>query len=237
MNPVSLAMTRETGRREAEMTVASGGTPPSSGAGRPPAGSGPQGEFQGEAPAELAGFLAAASGTGARTGLERWNPPDCGEIDMRIAADGAWLYRGTPIARPALVRLFASILRREDERYVLVTPVEKVGIKVDDVPFLAVEMTRDADSGRLYFRTNLDDAVAVGDDAPFRFEIDAAGGFRPYVKVRGGLWARLTRALVADLLALAEERDVDGRAVVGIASGAAFFPIADSATFFSEDGE
>ncbi|MGV6873322.1 DUF1285 domain-containing protein [Pseudochelatococcus sp. B33] len=222
------------------MTATSpGGTGPHSG--RQPPGQGhPHGEAYGEArsqpPAALAHLLAAASGTGGRAGVERWNPPDCGDIDMRIAADGVWLYQGSPIGRPALVRLFASILRREGERYVLVTPVEKVGIKVDDVPFLAVEMTHDPVSDKLYFRTNLDDAVEAGENAPLRFEIDAAGGFRPYVKVRGDLWARLTRALVPDLLALAREREIDGRSVIGIASGTAFFPIADSADFFDEGG-
>lgn len=187
-------------------------------------------------PAPLANLLAAASGEGARAGLERWNPPDCGDIDMRIADDGVWLYQGTPIGRTALVRLFASILRREGERYVLVTPVEKVGIKVDDVPFLAVEMTHDAASDTLYFRTNLDDAVAAGAGAALRFEIDAAGGFRPYVEARAGLWARLTRALVPDLLALAQEREIDGRTVVGIVSAGVFFPIADAADFYDEGG-
>lgn len=187
------------------------------------------------APGSLASLMASASGAGARAGLETWNPPDCGDIDMRIADDGTWLHEGTTIGRPALVKLFASILRREGDRYVLVTPVEKVGIKVDDVPFLAVEMTHDPASGRLFFRTNVDDVVAAGADAPLRFEVDAAGGFRPYVKVRGELWARLTRALVPDLLALAQERDIDGRTVIGIASGDSFFPVAESADFYRED--
>ncbi|WP_414526171.1 DUF1285 domain-containing protein [Pseudochelatococcus sp. G4_1912] len=188
-----------------------------------------------DTPQGLARLLSAAEGLGAREGVDKWNPPDCGCIDMRIGADGVWIYQGTPIGRPALVRLFASILRREGDRYVLVTPVEKVGIKVDDVPFLAVEMARDSATGQLHFRTNLDDAVVVNKDFPLRFSIDAGGGFRPYVKVRGDLWARLTRALVADLLAQAEERKVDGRSVVGIASGDAFFPIAETAAFYSED--
>ncbi|MGI6245120.1 MAG: DUF1285 domain-containing protein [Pseudochelatococcus sp.] len=187
-----------------------------------------------ETPQGLARLLSAARGAGAREGVERWNPPDCGDIDMRIAADGVWFYQGTPIGRAALVNLFASILRREGERYVLVTPFEKVGIKVDDVPFLAVEMAVDPATGRLHFRTNVDDAVEVGEACPLRFSVDAAGGFRPYVRVRGDLWARLTRALVGDLLALAEERTVDGAAVVGVASGEAFFPIARRADFFDE---
>ena len=183
---------------------------------------------------DLARLLAAAGGLGARQGIAQWNPPDCGDIDMHITADGTWLYQGTPIGRSALVRLFASILRREGERYVLVTPVEKVGIKVDDVPFLAVEMARDSASGRLHFRTNLDDVVEVGEAFPLRFSTDTTGGFRPYVKVRGELWARLTRSLVGDLLALAEERRIGDQTVIGIVSGGAFFPIAEQAIFFDE---
>src|ERR1700731_1500963 len=92
-----------------------------------------------------------------------WNPPFCGDLDMRIASDGTWFYMGTPIGRPALVRLFSTILKREDGKHFLVTPVEKVGIRVDDAPFLAVEMLKDADRrGRrlLRFRTNVDDWVA-----------------------------------------------------------------------------
>lgn len=206
------------------------------GAGQVPAALGQVPAAFGQVPAALANLLSAASGEGARAGLERWDPQDCGDIDMRIAGDGVWLYQGSPIGRPELVRLFASILRREGERYVLVTPVEKVGITVDDVPFLAVEMTHEPLSDQLWFRTNLDDAVVAGPEAPLRFEVDASGGFRPYVLVRGGLWARLTRALVPDLLALAQEREIGGRAVIGVASGAAFFPIADSADFHDEGG-
>src|SRR5258705_7578891 len=96
--------------------------------------------------------------------VESWNPPFCGDIDMRIAADGTWFYQKTPIGRPALVKLFASVLKREGERYFLVTPVEKCGIAVDDVPFLAVEMDIErAAAGRvLHLRTNVDDCVACG---------------------------------------------------------------------------
>src|ERR1700761_8775818 len=92
-----------------------------------------------------------------------WNPPDCGDIDMRIAADGTWFYCGSPIGRGPLVQRFASIMRKEGERYVLVTPVEKVGVKVDDAPFLAVEMTvqHETRAPQLLFRTNVDDLVAV----------------------------------------------------------------------------
>jgi hypothetical protein len=161
--------------------------------------------------------------------LETWNPPDCGDIDMRIGADGTWYYQNTPIGRPALVRLFASVLVREKERYCLVTPVEKCGISVDDVPFLAVEMEigSDADGRVLCFRTNVDDRVVCDRDHPLRFEPEAGtGGLKPYLHVRRGLWARVTRALFHDLVALGEERDINGRTMFGIASGDAFFAMA-----------
>jgi hypothetical protein len=102
--------------------------------------------------------------------VERWNPPFCGDIDMRIAADGTWFYQKTPIGRLPLVKLFASVLKREGDKYFLVTPVEKVGIVVDDAPFLAVEMNASVgDAGRaLQFRTNVDDWVAAGPDHALR---------------------------------------------------------------------
>ena len=159
--------------------------------------------------------------------VERWNPPFCGDIDMRIAADGTWSYMGSPIARPALVRLFASVLRRDPDRYVLVTPVERVGIAVEDVPFLAVDMACDGDGEgrRMAFRTNVDDLVEMGSDHPLRFETDPDGGVKPYILVRGGLWARLTRAIALDLLDLVEERVVDGAAVFGVAAAGLFVPV------------
>ena len=163
--------------------------------------------------------------------VERWNPPFCGDIDMRIAADGVWFYQKTPIGRLALVKLFASVLKKEGDKYFLVTPVEKVGLKVDDVPFLAVEMSagRD-DQGRqmLTFRTNVDDTVTAGAGHALRFEPEVTGGLRPYLHVRRDLWAKVTRALFYDLVALGEERDVDGRRMFGIASGDAFFPMAEA---------
>ncbi|WP_112662718.1 DUF1285 domain-containing protein [Microvirga flavescens] len=165
--------------------------------------------------------------------VERWNPAYCGEIDMRIAADGSWHYMGTPISRPALVRLFSTVLRKDPERYVLVTPVERVGIAVEDVPFLAVEMAVDGEgAGRqIAFRTNVDDLVSVSPQNPLRFEQGEADGVRPYVKVRGDLWARLTRSLALDLIALGEERDMNGEAVFGVAAGGSFFPVAPVSSF------
>ncbi|MFC7397012.1 DUF1285 domain-containing protein [Chelatococcus sp. GCM10030263] len=157
--------------------------------------------------------------------VERWNPPYCGAIDMRIAVDGTWFYQGSPIRRPALVKLFSSVLRKDPDRYVLVTPVECVGITVEDVPFLVVEMASDA-AGVIHVRTNVDDVAAIGPDHPLRFDVAADGGLKPYVKIRGDLWARMTRALVHDLVAQAEEREVAGVATFGVASGTSFFPIA-----------
>ena len=159
-----------------------------------------------------------------------WNPPFCGDIDMRIAADGTWFYQGTPIGRPALVRLFSTILKREDGKHFLVTPVEKVGIRVDDAPFLAVEMqTDDGEQGRtLCFRTNVDDWVDCDAAHRLRFEAAQDGGLTPYLHVRADLWAKVTRPLYYDLVDMGEERVVDGRAMFGVASAGEFFAMADA---------
>jgi hypothetical protein len=165
--------------------------------------------------------------------VQLWNPPYCGEIDMRIATDGTWFYQKTPIGRPALVKLFASVLKREGDRYFLVTPVEKCGLTVEDAPFLAVEMRRDPApdhpgySPTLHFRTNVDDWVACGNEHPLRFESEPAnGGLKPYLLVRDGLWAKVTRALFYDLVDIGEERMAGGRRMFGVASGDAFFAMA-----------
>jgi hypothetical protein len=166
-----------------------------------------------------------------------WNPPYCGEIDMRIAADGTWFYQKTPIGRAALVKLFASVLKREGDSYFLVTPVEKCGITVDEAPFLAVELAIEdidvtaapaANRNRvLRFRTNVDDWVTCGADNPLRFEPQpATGGLKPFLHVRRNLWAKVTRALFYDLVELGEERDIDGARMFGVASGDAFFAMA-----------
>jgi hypothetical protein len=156
-----------------------------------------------------------------------WNPPDCGDIDMRIAADGTWFYCGSPIGRGPLVQLFASVLRREGDRYVLVTPVEKVGIKVDDAPFLAVEMRVEiaADGPRLTFRTNVEDMVTVDSEHPLRFERGALEGMKPYVRVRGDLWALVRRALFYDLVALGQTEQVANQDWFGVPSHGLFFPM------------
>lgn len=182
-------------------------------------------------PGDALGRLKAALDEGGpRKGIppvERWNPPFCGDLDMRIAADGTWFYLGTPIGRAALVKLFASVLRKDPERYVLVTPVERVGIAVEDAPFTAVEMAVDGD-GRdrtVAFRTNVDDLVEVGAEHPLRFEADESGALKPYVLVRGELWARLTRALTYDLIELGEDRSEAGEAEFGVFVRGAFYPV------------
>lgn len=180
----------------------------------------------------ITGVVKRSAGRGPPP-VHLWDPPDCGDIDMRIAADGTWFYQRTPIGRAALVKLFASVLRRDGDRYFLVTPVEKCGIAVDDVPFLAVELDvqRRAGGQVLQFRTNVDDWVACGPDHPLRFEPETGtGGLKPYLRVRRELWARVTRALFYDLVALGEEREVDGVRLFGVASGVAFFAMAPADT-------
>jgi hypothetical protein len=175
-------------------------------------------------PAGLAALVAEAGKPAQARPVERWNPPYCGEIDIRIAADGAWYYRGSAITREALVRLFASILRREaDGSHVLVTPVEKVGITVEDAPFLAVEVAVEGrGAGRVMtFRTNVGDIVAAGPEHPLRFAVErGTQGLKPYLLVRGGLEALATRALALELAGIAEETD----GVTGLWSGGSFFP-------------
>jgi uncharacterized protein len=180
----------------------------------------------------IADTVKTASGKGPAP-VQLWNPPYCGDIDMRIAADGTWFYQGTPIGRPALVRLFASILKREGEQYFLVTPVEKCGIVVEDAPFMAVEMQAgEGGAGReLRFRTNVNDWVACGPEHPLRFEPEVAtGGLKPYVRVRSSLWAKVTRAVWYDLVELGEEREIGGTEMFGVASGGEFYAMAPASS-------
>ena len=186
---------------------------------------------------DLDGLTAAAQGAASTSAAGKglppvhlWNPPFCGDLDMRIAGDGTWFYMGTPIGRPALVRLFSTILKREDGKHFLVTPVEKVGIRVDDAPFLAVEMVREGDGKArlLRLRTNVDDWVACDSAHRLRFKAAADGGLTPYLHVRADLWAKVTRALYYDLVDMGEERMVDGRWMFGVESAGAFFAMADA---------
>ena len=156
-----------------------------------------------------------------------WNPSYCGEIDMRIAADGTWFYNGTPIGRPALVRLLSTILRKDPERFVLVTPVERVGIVVEDAPFIGIDAERqDTQNGPLIsITTNVGDVFELGPDHPLRFAPEATGGQRPYALVRGALEAKIARPVFYRMVEWAEERDGQ----IGLVSQGTFFPIIDSA--------
>ena len=159
--------------------------------------------------------------------VEKWNPPYCGDIGLEIRADGSWMYQGTPIARRALVDLFASVLRKdEDGKTYLVTPAEKVDVKVVDAPFLAVEMAVSGDGAgqTIAFRTNLDDWVRVGPANPLRFQGQPpTGGLKPYVLVRGRLEALVVRAVYLELVALAE---AGSGQVSGVWSGGVWWPFA-----------
>jgi hypothetical protein len=184
------------------------------------------------APDVLRGLAQAqAEGAGGRKlpPVDRWNPEHCGEIDMRIARDGTWFYLGTPIGRPALVRLFSTILRREpDGSYVLVTPVEKVGLKVEDVPFIAVgvDIEGKGHDQRLKFLTNVGDEAVAGAEHPLRVSHRDDGEPQPYVHIRGALEARLARSVFYELVAIAEERvDAHGRRELGVWSSGQYFAL------------
>ncbi len=169
--------------------------------------------------------LAAAARAASARGLppvHLWDPPFCGDLDIRIARDGTWFYLGTPIGRQRLVRLFASILKREDGRFFLVTPVEKVGITVEDAPFVAVDFTAHGTGRgqRLVFETNVGDRAEAGPDNPIRLVIDPATGEpAPYVHVRRGLEARIDRKSFYRLVDLAAEEAGE----LGVWSGGRFF--------------
>jgi hypothetical protein len=179
--------------------------------------------------------LASAARAAERKGpapVHLWNPPFCGDLDMRIARDGTWFYLGTPIGRPALVRLFSSIMKREGDRYYLVTPVEKVGIVVDDAPFVAVDFTREGEgrAQRLTFETHVGDFVTAGPEHPIRVTCDAETGEpAPYVMVRRGLEALIDRKSFYRLAEIGCEHEVDGVAQFGLWSDEAFFPLIPAA--------
>ena len=151
--------------------------------------------------------------------VDKWNPPFCGDIDMRIARDGTWYYMGTPIGRQSLVDLFASIIRKDGDDYFLVTPVEKVGIKVDDAPFVAIDFDRSGDV--LTFTTNVGDSVSAGSDNPIRVVFDDAEQPSPYILIRRNLEALIDRKSFYRLIDLCVEKDGQ----FGVMSGDVFFPI------------
>ncbi|MCA1287876.1 DUF1285 domain-containing protein [Salipiger bermudensis] len=161
--------------------------------------------------------------------VHKWNPPFLGDIDMRIARDGTWYYLGSPIKRPAMVKLFSSILRKDGDDYVLVTPVEKVGITVEDAPFVATdfEVSGQGEAQVLTFRTHVGDEAVAGPDHPIRVAIDPESGEpSPYVLVRANLEALIDRKSFYRLVELGAEREIDGEGWFGVWSSGEFFPIA-----------
>lgn len=196
------------------------------------------------------GIAAAASQAGRRgpPPVHLWNPPFCGDLDMEIRRDGSWFYLGTPIGREALVRLFASVLKLEDGRYYLVTPVEKVGIRVVDAPFVAVDChvghggeaapdtapvaqppgplaQRPGALQRLTFTTNVGDEVTAGPAHPIRVQRAADGEPSPYVMVRRGLEALIDRKTFYRLVEIATPASYQGEDWLGLHSDGCFFPI------------
>lgn len=169
----------------------------------------------------------ARSGNGLPP-VHLWNPDFCGDIDMRIARDGTWFYLGTPIGRKPMVRLFSTIIRRDGDDYFLITPVEKVGIKVDDAPFVAVllDVEGSGESQLLRFTTHVDDVVEAGPDHPLRIDLDPQTQEpAPYILVRNNLDALIHRNVFYQLVDLAVVREIDGRRWLGVWSGGEFFPI------------
>ena len=157
-----------------------------------------------------------------------WNPPFCGDLDMQIKRDGTWVHEGGTINRPEMVKMFSSILKLEDGKYFLVTPVEKVGITVEDAPFVAVDIDSEGDSDAqvLRFTTQVGDSVVADPHHPIRFATDPmTGDPATYVMVRAGLEARLDRKSFYRLVDLGIEQDVDGTAMFGVMSSGTFFAL------------
>ena len=173
-------------------------------------------------------MAAAKEGKRGAPPVHLWNPPFCGDIDMRIARDGTWFYMGTPIGREGLVKLFASIIRRDGDDFFLVTPVEKVGIVVDDAPFVAIDFDRVGND--LRFITNVGDSFDAGPDHPIRVVHDPKTGEpSPYVVVRTNLDALIDRKSFYRLVDLGEEDLIDNVIWFGVRSGGVFFPIISAA--------
>lgn len=196
----------------------------------------PSGNDARDAANPLRGLKQAEQAAGEKRGLppvHLWNPPFCGDIDMRIAADGTWYYMNSPIGRKPLVRLFSTILRHdEDGKHYLVTPVERCGVEVEDAPFLAVELMVEGEARdqRLRFRTNVDDEVTVDNEHPMRFETEeGTDGLKPYVLVRDRLEALVNRAIFYDLVAAGRVEPVDGEEWFGVWSSGRFWPMARAA--------
>lgn len=176
----------------------------------------------------IAASAQAARGKKGHPPVHLWNPPFCGDLDMEIKRDGTWFYMGTPIGRPALVRLFSSILRKDGDAYFLVTPVEKVGIRVEDAPFVAQDFSSNG-SGRdqvLTFTTHVDDTATAGPDHPIRVARDPETGEpSPYILMRANLEALIDRKSFYRLVDLGTVEDHEGKEWFGVWSSGTFFPI------------
>lgn len=176
----------------------------------------------------LASSARAASKGAGLPPVDKWDPPFCGDLDMRIARDGTWFYLGTPIGRKELVRLFSTILRKDGKSYFLVTPVEKVGITVDDAPFVAVDF--EPEEGGLRFVTNVGDEALAGPDHPIRVERDPKTGEpSPYILIRRNLEALIDRKSFYRLVDLGEVVAHEGADWFGVRSAGVFFPIIPAA--------
>ena len=188
-----------------------------------------------KSPQPTADGLAKAAKSASKKGpppVHLWNPPFCGDLDMRIARDGTWFYLGTPIGRNELVKLFSSIIRKDDDKYFLVTPVEKVGIVVDDAPFVAIDFDVERSNGQqsLRFYTHVEDEVVACAKNPIRVERDPETGEpSPYILVRANLEALIDRKSFYRLVDIGEHQEIDGTNWFGIQSAGQFFPIIPSA--------
>ena len=167
--------------------------------------------------------------------VERWDPPYCGDIDLEIAYDGLWMFEGTPIGRARLVRLFSTVLRREGEQYFLVTPVEKIGIRVAFTPFIAVLCDRREENGNkvLQFTTNVHDQVEAGKDNAIFMRNDPTNSEPvPVLHVRANLFARIARPVYFDLVEWGETHPVNETEMFGVWSHGQFFPFDEASKVF-----
>jgi|TARA_B110000240_G_C13487629_1_gene448172 hypothetical protein len=158
--------------------------------------------------------------------VDKWHPEFCGDIDIKIKHDGTWFYMGTPIGRKPLVKLFASVLKREDQDYFLVTPVEKVGIQVEDVPFIITQWQKE--KSKLVLTTNTETDLIVSSNNPIQIFIDKkTGAYLPYALVRRNLWARLHQNVFYQLVELGEEQKIDGKRHLMLNSGEYHFSLGE----------
>ena len=160
--------------------------------------------------------------------VEKWNPPFCGDIDMHILRNGKWTYMGSEIKRPAMIKLFSNIIRLDDDgHYYLVTPVEKVRIKVDDVPFVAVSMNKIKDEGVncLSFTTNVQDEVTLSKENPIEIVISDNDEPSPYITIRKNLKALISRSVYYDLINMAEEEIIEDKKFLVIKSNNTLFKL------------